>query len=347
MWSERFQFPSGAHTRVVVGQGLGGALAAALAAEPARGLFVLFDPAVQGAAERLASELGARAAWSVPGGEAVKRIEVWADLAARLSAQAAERGALLLAVGGGSLCDLTGFLAATYRRGVRLWLLPTTALAMCDAALGGKNGLDLGPLKNAVGTIRQPEAVFCDLGFLDSLPWSGRRGGLAELVKMAAVLDAKAFEWLEARAPELLACQAEAWRRAVELAVRLKLGVVIADEFERDRRRWLNFGHTLGHALESASEFALPHGDAVALGMLAECRAAGSAETPRLEALLARLGLPTRPASPPDLPRLWDFARQDKKTENGRVHAGVPDPLGSGRLVPLARGQLERAFGAS
>lgn len=345
MWSERFQFPSGAHCRVTVGQGLEAEMAAEIERHPARGLFVCFDPAVESAAQRLAQRLGARACWSVPGGEAAKRVEVWAELAGRLSAAAAERGALLLAVGGGSLCDLVGFLAATYRRGVRLWLAPTTALAMCDAALGGKNGLDLGPLKNAVGTIRQPEAVFCDLDFLDSLPWSGRRGGLAELVKMAAVLDRGAFEWLEARAADLLAHERGAWRAAVELAVRLKLGVVIADEFERDRRRWLNFGHTLGHALESASDLALPHGDAVALGMLAECRAVGSPETERLEALLTRLGLPTHPQPQPDLERLWAFAQQDKKTQAGKVLAVVPSPLGHGEAVVLERAHLARAFG--
>lgn len=345
MFSEHYRFPSGAETSVVVGRQLPGVAQTRLAVRPAQAVFVLADPAVESQARAWAQALGAAACWTVPGGEAVKRVEVWAALAERLSVAGAERGALILAVGGGSLCDLAGFLAATYRRGVRLWLIPTTSLAMCDAALGGKNGLDLGALKNAVGTIRQPEAVFCDLDFLQTLPASGRRGGLAELAKMAAVLNAEAFLWLEAQAAALLQGDQTAWESAVEMAIRLKLEVVIVDEFERDRRRWLNFGHTLGHALESASGYQLPHGDAVALGMLAECRAVGAPVLGRLRLLLLALGLPTEPLGPLDLEQLWALAQQDKKTQAGRVMAVVPDSIGSGRVVVLERDHLPRAFG--
>jgi 3-dehydroquinate synthetase len=344
MFSKHYRFPSGAETSVVVGCELLAVALARLTERPTQGVFVLADPAVGSKAETWARALGAVACWTLPGGEAVKRVEVWSGLAERLSAAGAERGALIVAIGGGSLCDLAGFLAATYRRGIRLWLVPTTSLAMCDAALGGKNGLDLGALKNAVGTIRQPESVFCDLDFLRTLPASGRRGGLAELAKMAAVLDAEAFVWLERHAAALAQGEQSTWQSAVELAIRLKLEVVIADEFERDRRRWLNFGHTLGHALESASAWSLAHGDAVALGMLAECRAAESPVTTRLRQLLLALGLPSEPASPPDLERLWALAQQDKKTQAGQVLAVVPESIGSGRLVVLERPSLERAF---
>ena len=313
------------------------------------GAIVLHDAAVTAIGTRIGEAIGARATLAIEGGEAAKRLSHLGDLASQLRDLGATRTTALVAVGGGSITDLVGFLAAIYQRGVPCVLCPTTTLAMCDAAIGGKNGVDHHGLKNLLGTIRQPDLLVADVDWLASLPDASFREGFVEAVKKAAMLSLTDFERLEALASRLVARDGAAIQEAIELAVRLKLEVVASDELESDRRRILNFGHTLGHALESASEERIPHGRAVAIGMLLECAAANvePAIVARLAALITALGVDaTLPREYADASRLWRFATQDKKASRGRVPLLVPATLGQAREVDLDLPSLERAIRA-
>lgn len=352
-----FEFVRRTTSRVVAGRGARRALAPLVEALRPDGVAVVFDRAVTGFAQELADELGARIRLPLVGGEACKQLVTVGTLAQALIDARATRGTVLVAVGGGTVTDLVGFLGAVHLRGLRTVLCPTTTLAMCDAALGGKNGVDHGGLKNTVGTIRQPDGVVADTDWLATLDQRFYEEGLAEVAKKAAVLDADAFERLEAIASAAAARDPEAVDALVHLAIELKMGVVVGDETESDRRRWLNFGHTIGHALESlaglgSSAGSLRHGRAVALGMLAECRAAHdvtpAAVTQRLSDLLLRLGLDLDlPDALLDVDRLWSFAEQDKKASRGTLPMIVPDRIGNGVVRELRRDDLERALGTA
>jgi 3-dehydroquinate synthase len=206
-----------------------------------------------------------------------------------------DRGAVVVGVGGGATTDHAGFTAAIYLRGISFALAPTTLLAMVDASVGGKTGVDLPAGKNLVGAFHQPRAVIADLGFLDTLPAREQAAGLAEVVKAGLIADAPLFDRIERHAGAL---DRGALAEIITAAVQVKSDVVTEDERESGRRAILNFGHTLGHALESESAYALLHGEAVSLGMVAALtlgRARGVTEpalVPRATALLAKLGLP-------------------------------------------------------
>jgi 3-dehydroquinate synthase len=292
----------------------------------------------------------------VPRGERAKRPEVLARLWSRLAALGIARGDALVALGGGALGDLAGFAAATWLRGVPWIGVPTTVLAQVDSSVGGKTGLDLAHGKNLVGAFHQPALVVVDPDLLRTLPARQRRAGLAEVVKMGMAVDAALFRRLERDADRLAAGDPAALAAAIRPAVAAKARVVRRDEREREGggRTALNFGHTLGHAIEAASGFGGPlHGEAVAVGMRAAARLsvalAGLPERDRarLDTLLDRLGLPRRmPALP--LRRLEGALRHDKKRNRavrwvltpGMGHASVPRPIDRRRVraVMLAVG---------
>jgi 3-dehydroquinate synthase len=304
------------------------------------------DTTMAAFAERVAATLRARCL-PVPAGEAAKQLLHVANAAERLRELGADRDTTLLGLGGGAITDFTGFLAAIWLRGVRFVACPTTTLAMCDAALGGKNGVDQGGRKNELGTIRQPDLVVADVDWLGTLPDALFREGFVEAIKKAAVLDAPNFARLELFAPRLAVRDPVAALAAIEMAVAMKMAIVVADEREHDRRRWLNFGHTIGHALESVAAGALRHGECVAIGMLAECRAAGvpPVVSDRLAAALTALGVPTRcPPQFADPARLWSFALTDKKVRAGEVPMIVPFAIGAGRAVALTPDRLAAAL---
>ncbi|MBM4060668.1 MAG: 3-dehydroquinate synthase [Planctomycetes bacterium] len=345
----RFEFVRTATSRVVVGRSIAPQLPAAVAALRPDGIVLVHDEAVAPLAVRLAAELGARGAIPIQGGESCKQLARAGELASELTRLRATRGTVLVALGGGTVTDLAGFTAAIYLRGILCVLCPTTTLAACDAALGGKNGVDHGGLKNRLGTFRQPALLFADVDWLATLPDPPFREGLVEVVKKAAVLDAQHFARLEALAPALARRDPAATLEAVEMAVAMKMGVVVADETEAGPRAALNFGHTIGHALESLSGETLRHGPAVAMGMLAECRAAGGVVPKeahsRIAALLALLGVDT--AIPPhlaDAAALWRFATLDKKVREGRLPMVVPAAIGQRTVVELTEHALARAL---
>jgi 3-dehydroquinate synthase len=262
---------------------------------------------------------------TTPVGERAKSWPVVPRLARELLARGAHRGSPLIALGGGVVGDLTGFLASIFMRGLPFLQVPTTLLAMADAAIGGKTAINLPEGKNLLGTFHQPRLVAIDPEFLATLPWAEWLNGLAEVVKAGFIRDAGLLEKLAGGAKRLLQQPAQL-SEIIYRAAAIKAEVVALDEREAGLRRLLNFGHTLGHGLEQAADFKLPHGRAVAWGMLAALYLSENlAGLPREEAkrgrqLIHDLGL-TRPPLPPlDPPAVLAALARDKK----RLESGVP-----------------------
>jgi len=255
----------------------------------------------------------------VPAGERSKSARTLAKLWRDLVQAGCDRRSWVLAFGGGMVGDLAGFAAASALRGIEFIQVPTTLLAMVDASVGGKTGINLPEGKNLVGAFHQPRAVVMDLDLLRTLPPREMRSGWAEVIKTAAICDARLFASIEARRAALLARDPESLARVVAACARIKAGVVRRDEREAGLRMILNFGHTLAHALEAARGYGgLLHGEAVAIGMVFAARLGelagasrhGTAE--RLERLIDAFGLPTRLPKVPWRP-LLDAMKRDKK----------------------------------
>jgi 3-dehydroquinate synthase len=260
----------------------------------------------------------------IPAGEQEKTLARFGEAMQALADAGASRDATVLALGGGVVGDLAGFVAACWMRGVRFVQLPTTLLAMVDSSVGGKTAVDLPSGKNLVGAFHQPAAVFADLATLATLPARELRAGLAEVVKAAAIADAAFFAWLEANAEGLAAGDEALLEHAIATAVAFKAGVVARDERERGERLLLNLGHTFGHAIETAQGYGgLLHGEAVAVGMVVAATLsehlglADEEDTRRLRDLLARLGLPTALPAGLEGRELLARMRLDKKALSG------------------------------
>jgi 3-dehydroquinate synthase len=276
----------------------------------------------------------------LPAGETQKSLAVASQLYDRLAERKADRQTLVAAVGGGVVGDLAGFVAATYARGVPLLMVPTTLLAMVDSSVGGKVGVNHPRAKNLIGAFHQPVGVWIDTALLATLPDREYRSGLAEVVKYGVILDADFFGYLEANAEAILQRRPEAVRNVVARCCRLKADIVERDEREETGlRAVLNYGHTFGHAFETAAGYGTwLHGEAVAAGMVCASRLAErcglvQAElTERQRLLLARFGLPTAPQRWP-LETLLAAMGRDKKARAGRLRFVLPRRLGEVTLV--------------
>jgi 3-dehydroquinate synthase len=267
-----------------------------------------------------------------------------------MAEQGYDRGSAVLGLGGGAATDHAGFAAAIYQRGIAFALCPTTVLAAVDASVGGKTGVDIPAGKNLVGAFHQPRVVVAELGFLDTLPARERAAGMAEVVKAGLIADADLFTRLEANAAAVLG--PEQLPAAIAAAVRVKIGVVSEDERERGRRAILNFGHTLGHALEAASGYELLHGEAVSLGMIAalalgEARGITQAGlAARARGLLAKLSLPVD-VKAHVRPEVVDRIEVDKKRRSDRVRfVFVPRP-GEALLADIPLPELKQQIVAA
>jgi 3-dehydroquinate synthase len=285
----------------------------------------------------------------VPPGEHTKDIVNAYALMSNLLELRIRRDSLIIALGGGVIGDLAGFVAATVLRGVPFVQIPTTVLAQVDSSVGGKVGIDHPLGKNLIGAFHQPRAVYADPAVLRSLSAREYRNGWAEVIKIAAALDADLFQFLERHAGALLGRRMTETCRAIARAIALKAAVVEEDEKEAGLRKVLNLGHTIGHAVEQASGFRLKHGEAVAIGLACEARVAQHLGlTPRNDAgrivrLLTRFGLPTGP--PRSLPREMFFAALglDKKAAGDRIRYTLPGAIGSSVLdVEVPARTLER-----
>jgi 3-dehydroquinate synthase len=333
--------------RILIGAALDGPGADAIrAAVGRRRIAVIADAAV---AHRVAEPLGRRLGipledlFRVPPGESSKSRGEWARLTDQLSAREFARDSAVVAVGGGVVGDLAGFVAATFMRGIPVVQVPTTLLAMIDSSIGGKTGLDTPAGKNMVGAFHQPILVVADPATLATLPSEQMRNGFAEAVKHAVITSEEELAWLRANAGDLLAGQSAVTRgELIERNIRIKAGIVARDEREAGVRKTLNFGHTIGHAIEAACSYTMLHGECVALGMRVESRIAtilGLADrslAERVDDALTAFAIPLRPrvAVAPDA--LIDATRADKKARGRTVEYALA--AGIGRMVSADSG---------
>lgn len=270
-----------------------------------------------------------------PPGEKSKTRNTWASLSDSLLEQGYGRDSALISLGGGVAGDLVGFVAATYMRGLPYIQVPTTLLAMLDASVGGKTGVDTQHGKNLVGAFHPPSAVVADPVALKTLPERAYRAGLAEAVKHGLIADEVYFEWMEKQADALARRDPTALTRLIWRSVEIKAEVVSGDEREAGRRAILNAGHTVAHALEQTSNYELPHGEAVALGLVVECQLAeqlGLAPEGlrlRVSGLLTRLGLPEQLPHAVDAAALLGSMAADKKNRGDHIHFALPARLGA------------------
>jgi 3-dehydroquinate synthase len=282
----------------------------------------------------------------VPDGDASKTLRQAERLYDAMLARGLDRGSVVVALGGGMVGDLAGFVAATYLRGVSFVQVPTTLLAMVDASVGGKVAVNLPRGKNLVGAFHQPKLVWIDVDTLASLPRRERAAGLAEIVKAAAIRDAAFFAELERAGERLLEADADVLLPVIERACAIKAEVVSQDEREGGLRMILNFGHTLAHAVETLKRYrGILHGEAVAIGMVFATRRsealglAAPGVAARIESLLGRLGLPTE--APPFPRRAYLSALAvDKKKRDAHVRFVGLREIGRAEIVPLAPAEI-------
>lgn len=345
--SVRVGIPGGADYEVLVGRGLTAQLPALLRERcPAHRYAVIADHKVaelHGAA-LLATLTGAGLPVEVfdfPSGEWNKTREQWGAITDRLLTAGFGRDSAVLAFGGGVAGDLAGFVAATYLRGIPFVQVPTTLMAMIDSSIGGKTGVDAPAGKNLVGAFHQPRLVLADIEYLATLPRAHIAAGMAEAIKHGVIRDAAYLDSLD-DAAACLGKDLDRLEAVVQRSVAIKAAVVAEDERESGVRAVLNFGHTVGHAVETLSGYDLLHGEAVAIGMVLAARTsallgrAPAADTDRLAALLRMLGLPTALPAASSAEALLARMRLDKKNVSGRLRLVLWRGIGQAEIVPDA-----------
>lgn len=264
-----------------------------------------------------------------PEGETSKNIQTCLQLVERLIALGVDRHSGLIALGGGVVGDMTGFIASIYMRGIPFFQIPTTLMAQVDSGIGGKTGLDLPAGKNLLGTFCQPQAVFIDLAFLQTLRDREFNNGLSEILKYGIIEDPELFRSLERGIPAIKKRDFRLLERIITLSCRKKKRIVEMDEKESGLRRILNFGHTIGHAVEAESNYAVSHGEAVAIGMVCAATLSEklnylpSQERERIESLIRAFGLPHRIPSNFETKAILSRMTRDKKKR------GTDSPLGA------------------
>ncbi len=276
-------------------------------------------------------------------GEKAKTLKTVEKIYHRLIEMEADRSVFLLGIGGGIVCDMTGFAASTYLRGVEFGYVPTTLLAQVDASVGGKTGVNFKGYKNMVGVFSQPAFVVCDPGVLKTLPAQELVSGFAEIVKHAAIADASYFACLEENAVSALSLDAAVLQQIIYDSVKIKAAIVNRDETEKGERRKLNFGHTFGHAVEKTHGIA--HGAAVSIGMVAASLLSLNRglltenEVDRLRRLLARFKLPLRIDM--DKEKVLDALVRDKKREGDGIHFVLLAGIGQAVVEKISIDELK------
>lgn len=311
-----------------------------------RAVFIVCDKNVGPLAERLYAILKQNGAarcelHALPAGEKTKSFSHVEKLTSWMLSQGIARGSLVIALGGGVIGDLAGFCASIVMRGVAFVQIPTTLLSQVDSSVGGKTGINTAHGKNLIGTFYQPASVVIDTDTLKTLPRRELLAGYAEIVKYGLIRDAGFFHWLEENGEQVCGLRGEPLLQAIETSVKIKGRIVTQDETESGQRALLNFGHTFGHALETAARYdgRLLHGEAVAIGMImaldlsVRMGICDSADLERAEAHFIRMGLPTRavnitPALNCSLEALLDIMGRDKKTVNGKMRFVLATRIG-------------------
>ena len=279
-------------------------------------------------------------------GEKIKNLDTVRKICQRLMEMEADRSSFIVGIGGGVVCDIAGFVASIYLRGVRFGFVSTTLLSQVDASIGGKNGVNLGGYKNMLGVFNQPEFVICDMNLLKTLPERELLSGFAEIVKHAAIGDPRLFSYLEENHEKALRLDPMVIEKLVSDSLNIKASIVNRDEKEKGARRKLNFGHTFGHALEKTTHAS--HGEAVSAGMviasvLSRRRGYLSREgAKRIEGLLETLKLPTR--LPFDRGSMLDALRKDKKRDGDRINFVLLRAIGHAVVEKISIKELETAI---
>ena len=312
------------------------------------GVAHLYGPAARSSLHAAGFEV---APLEVPAGEGSKCLEQLGRLYEAFAAAGLDRGSAVVVLGGGVAGDLAGFAAATYLRGIPWVHVPTTLLAQVDASVGGKTAIDLPAGKNLAGAFHQPLVVVTDLRTLDTLPEPEYRAGLAEVIKYGVIADPGLFRFLEKNVEAILSRSAPHLQHIVTLSCEIKAAIVARDERESGLRAILNYGHTVGHAIEAAAGYGMIlHGNAVAIGMAAagrlSARLAGldKAERDRIEALIRAYGLPVQTPAALDHENLLAAMRLDKKTRGGRFHFVLAEKLGAVRVEQVAEADVRAAL---
>jgi len=279
-------------------------------------------------------------------GEKAKNLATVEDIYKKLLDFELDRSSFIVGIGGGIVCDIAGFSAATFMRGLEFGFVPTSLLAQVDAAIGGKNGVNFKGYKNLVGTFQQPRFVLCDLGLLTGLPEKELLCGIAEIVKHALIKSPSLLNFLENNWSSFLAREESALERGVEDSIRIKTEIVQADTLEQGERRKLNFGHTLGHAVEKIDR--LPHGEAVSIGMVMAAKISQARglltpqDTARIQALLQNFGLPTQ--IPGTAIQYFEALKKDKKRQGKDIHFVLLTALGKAEVVKIPISELKEFF---
>ncbi len=279
----------------------------------------------------------------IKAGEEYKQQSAVDEIIRQLIEMEADRNTFIVGIGGGVVTDITGYTASVYMRGLKFGFVPTTVLAMVDAAIGGKNGVDVGVYKNLVGVIKQPAFLLFDYTLLQSLPQAQWVNGFAEVIKHACIRDAALFALLEQHRLEDFQQDKTLMAELIEKNVHIKTSLVVADEFEENERRLLNFGHTLGHAIENI--YQLPHGHAVSIGMVAACTLSevitgfAPADTRRIVQLIEKYYLPT--AIEFDSEKVWGLLKLDKKRVSTDMNFILLQAIGNALVHKIPMQQLQ------
>ena len=279
----------------------------------------------------------------IKAGEAFKQQAAVDEIFQQLIALEADRKTFIVGVGGGVVTDITGYAASVYMRGLKFGFVPTTILAMVDASIGGKNGVDVGIYKNLVGLIKQPEFLLFDFSLLKTLPQAHWVNGFAEIIKHAAIKDEALFAWLENETLESFQSDSNKLADLVEKNVQIKTTVVLQDEFEHGDRRLLNFGHTLGHAIENNYE--LLHGHAISIGMIAASTISerinhfDAAEKVKLIKLLEKYQLSSHLQI--DHEKIWEILKMDKKRVSNDMNFVLLNKIGEAVVHPIPIHELK------
>ncbi|PWV50782.1 3-dehydroquinate synthase [Chitinophaga sp. S165] len=309
-------------------------------ADPSRTVLVVDENVDQHHGQKLAG-------WRklvIPDGEENKSGEVLEQIINGLIELEADRKTMLIGIGGGMTTDLTGYAASIYMRGMPVGFVPTTLLAQVDASIGGKNGINHGKHKNMLGTIRQPEFILFDYSLPLTMPAEEWHNGFAEIIKYACILDASLFTYLEDNRDKAMQRDVAVLEYLVERSVELKTKVVLEDEFETASRRWLNFGHTLGHAVEKIENIA--HGRAVAIGMVAAAKISEKLkglpvdQTNRLIRLINDYQLPVTLTSNKE--EVFNIFKLDKKREKDAIHFVLLEEIGKATTQPVPIAELKQ-----
>jgi len=276
-------------------------------------------------------------------GEKIKNLDTVQDIYEKLLAVRADRSTFIVGIGGGIVCDVAGFVASTYLRGVRFGFVSSTLLSQVDASVGGKNGVNFKDYKNMVGVFNQPEFVICDLNLLNTLPKKEILNGMAEIVKHGAIEDAGLFAYLEEHSQKALALDIEVIEKLVYDSIVIKSAIVNQDELEKGARRKLNFGHTFGHAYEKTT--GVPHGEAVSAGMVVASEISVKRghlpykDAQRIETLLQKIGLPVRIQS--EWKSVLDALTKDKKRKGNHIYFVFLNKIGNAFVDQIPIKDLE------